>query len=121
MKEQDANYESQYLALCQRFEELRRLGQDYPSCPQCRPYNTRQRCPACGSRGWFPRPEPERLGALVDLCHQQGHDVVLSPGFATVIDHEGDQDGEGPDPWQALTAALRAALPGLRSGEATPL
>ncbi len=84
-------YESQYLALCQRFPGLR----------------TRN-----SANGWLPRPAPERLGALVDLCHQQGHDVVLSPGFATVIDHEGDQDGEGPEAWQALTAALTACLLG---------
>ncbi len=117
----DADHESQYLVLCQGFEGLRRecpcdlrqvgyWGRCLP-CLEARKLENLHsgRCFECDGHGWLPRPEPERLGALVEWCHQQGHDVVLSPGFATVIDHEGDQDGEGPEPWQALTAALTEA------------
>ena len=119
-------YESQYLALCQRSPGLRR------ECPYARhqwpadwqaldasaldPKSCR-----CGGTGWLPRPEPERLGALVEAAMRQGLGLWIVPverGEMVWAEVKSPVDrgyGKGlhcckaPQPWQALTAALTAA------------
>ena len=99
--------EASYLELCERHEGLRR------ECPGQAFHGVRdeivvvhEHC--CQGRGWLPKPEAERLGALVEVVR-----------YATVWFDEdskhwraevwGDPYHSAPKPWQALTAALAAA------------
>jgi len=109
------DYEARHLELAAQpgMEILRHdcpmcTGKLYPHCPTCDNGDA--------TVGWLPLPEAERLGALIEVCHQRGYHVLLMPGFSLVSWHEGsidppfDQSGaEAPKPWAALTEALLAA------------
>ncbi len=105
-------YESQYLALCQRFPGLR------VECAWCKG-GTRNSalapmgsCRRCRGVGREPRPEAERLGALVEVAFSKGCSVHLEQdAFGVGCYLDGIYTAARPPrPWQALTAALTAAV-----------
>ncbi len=131
----DIDYEAAYLALCQRFEGLWRecpCLNPLAGIVRCDPCvslswsvkNRRhaQDCLGCEGKGWLPRPAPERLGALVKLGIQAGleMDFVARGENGRVQVFVADDTGDhgfralevraADEPWQALTAALTAAL-----------
>lgn len=103
-------YEQHFLELAAKEPRLR---WECPRCESCladgwpRPLH----CPDCQSRGWVPRPEPERLGALVEVAKIHRWDVYLVTDDRVILWHLGAEVGIGlaPKPWQALTEALRQA------------
>ena len=118
-------YELQYLALCAQHPELRRecpcatktygLSRVCSSCWNQGHNPERHRpkvCHVCQGQGWLPKPEAERLDALVELAgrckgvyiwrdeeHQLSeYDWVAEVGTSSI--------GYGDKHWQALAAAL---------------
>lgn len=77
-------------------------------------------CSDCFGRGWLPRPEAERLGALVEAALDGGYqriifgrdyteDGVPGEGCWANVDYSEAGDGEASKPWQAMTEAMWAA------------
>ena len=94
-------YETQYLALCQRYESLRRW--------QSHGRNYRGPCRLAGKHFCGPLPEKERMGALVRVGVSAGHGIAFYPStneILATVDGMLPKDAHGPTPEAGLTAAL---------------
>ena len=115
-------YEAEYLELCRRagMESLRR------ECPECEGQGGFQWlcgpndvdscvCPSCKGLTWLPKPEAERMGALVRATSHIMRSIEIAFGakvfyarLESVLFPKGDWH-EGPTPEDALVEALLAA------------